>query len=113
MLNFLVAVIILSCCFNANTASTAETIPFVVIGDYAPLVINGANREGAAYWVADLLTRRSSGRFLFDVNILPRKRLDMMLQEGKAVVVPFVGPQFFGDEGMHKYLWTSALFVDK
>ncbi len=98
---------------HTTWASATETISFVVYNSYVPIILDTQPASGFAYAVADLLTKRSQGRFHFVVQVVPRKRLDHMLESGDPLVVPFVAPSFFADEAMTRYFWTSPLFVDR
>ena len=100
-------------CGWSSLATAAENVPFMVYNSYAPYVIDSSKSQGVAYAVADLLSRQSNGRFTFTVTLMPRKRLDKLLETGATMVVPFVSPQFFADEAMGKFLWTTPLFIDQ
>ena len=94
-------------------SAAAEEVPLVLYNDYSPLVTDRDAGKGLAYDVADLLSKRSSGKYHFSVQVVPRKRLDDMLASGQALVAPFVAPVFFGDAAMTRYLWTAPLFNDR
>ena len=101
-------------CFGfCLSADAAETVRVMTYTSYAPFIIDAKRHRGLAYMVADILTQRSHGRYQFEVEVIPRKRLDVLLKDGENVVIPFVDPIFFGDVKMTTYLWTSSLFADR
>jgi polar amino acid transport system substrate-binding protein len=100
--------------FLPSAAQAAgEIIPLIDYNGYPPIVVDVENSKGMLWDLADLLCRRSAGKYQFVAAEMPRRRLDIQIQAGDRLVVPFVDPGFFGDPGMTKYFWTRAMFEDR
>jgi polar amino acid transport system substrate-binding protein len=82
--------------------------------DYPPFITDIAAKRGLTYDFADFLGKhpKNKGRYQFDVQILPRKRIDTYLMEGKQGIVVWTNPLFFDDQAKLKYRWTTALWSD-
>ena len=89
-----------------------QTIPFVTYYDYAPFhSIDGSS--DLTHELAALLTRESGGRYRFVPALLPKKRIDNMLQHQHwQGIVAWSSPRFFYDERKVNYLWTDALLQE-
>jgi polar amino acid transport system substrate-binding protein len=88
------------------------TVPFVTYYDYAPFhsVDGGSDltRE-----LAVLLTRESGGRYRFEPTLLPKKRIDNMLEhQNWQGIVAWSSPRFFYDESKVRYLWSDTLLQE-
>lgn len=79
--------------------------------DFPPFAREGAKPDLSKN-LAQWLTQKSGGRFEFQVNTIPRKRLDLLLEEGKSGVVLWVNPEWFRVTDGDPFLWTSALVQD-
>lgn len=79
-----------------------------------PFVIDGDLRHGLSNDFVELLNRHAgnAGRFRFVLSYLPRKRLDLELQQGSAGVVLWVNPAFFED-AQASGQWSGALLHDE
>ncbi|MCG8568665.1 MAG: transporter substrate-binding domain-containing protein [Spirochaetes bacterium] len=88
----------------------------MVFGDYPPYYIGG---------ILDENTQITKGMFVeflyefekqFDYEIIkicvPRKRIDLMMETGKAQVFSLTNPLFLGSEA-EKYLFTEPIFYTK
>lgn len=73
-----------------------------------PPFVNGP-QEGLTYSLAQFLTQRSEGRFSFEVEELPRKRLDLAIQKEGSWVALWSNPIWFGDAQQEKYLWVPVM----
>ena len=66
-----------------------------------------------SYDLAVLLTTQSQGRYTFETQYLPRKRLNQKLAVAEPGIVLWVNPVWFDDADREKYLWTAALLEDR
>ncbi|MFB9241272.1 hypothetical protein IV454_30870 [Massilia antarctica] len=95
-------------------AHGAETVQLATYYDYVPWFVPGQPSAGFNALLASKLNGMSGGRYHFESVYIPRRRLDVLLHEGKAsIVVPWVHPRFFDDPGRTRYLWTAALMDDE
>ncbi|AFY00365.1 substrate-binding periplasmic protein [Bdellovibrio bacteriovorus] len=99
-------------CYSVIT-SAAQVIEMVSPYDTPPFVVDQKKEQGLVYDLASLLTVRSQGKYQFKVVVVPRARLQKILERSGVYVVPLVSPKWFGDQNEKKYLWTSALMEDE
>lgn len=100
------------CCALLAAPARAETITVYTSANFAPLVIDG--RRGIYYDAIDYLNRQAGNGTSFRLAYLPRKRLQMRLEEGTldGIVIGMM-PQWFDDLAQKKYLWTQPFAVDR
>ena len=88
---------------NITLYSHYEMPPFVT-----------SENKGLTYTLANKLNNLASGKYRFDVKILPRKRLDSVIQtEGWRGIVPWVNPVWFQDDKKSRYSWSKVIMRDK
>jgi polar amino acid transport system substrate-binding protein len=92
-------------------AARAETITVYTSANFAPLVIDGS--RGIYYEAIDYLNKQAGDGTRFRLAYLPRKRLQMRLEDGTldGIVIGMM-PQWFDDVAQKKYLWTTAFAID-
>ena len=92
-------------------AARAETITVYTSANFAPLVIDGS--RGIYYEAIDYLNKQAGDGTQFRLAYLPRKRLQMRLEDGTldGIVIGMM-PQWFDDVAQKKYLWTTAFAID-
>jgi polar amino acid transport system substrate-binding protein len=92
------------------SCSAAEKVILYSQYDFAPFWQNG---RGLTPDLAQALTQYSHGRYLFEVQILPRKRLDAILEQPDwQGVVPWVNPPWFHDEAKTRFIWSANMMSD-
>ncbi len=89
-----------------------QTIPFLTYHIGEPFIVNTDARLGLTYELADVLSKRSDGRYKFEVTQLPRLELNNRLRQDPKVVIPWVNPTWFGDTNQTKYFWTKGYMED-
>lgn len=96
---------------SLTPAAQAETVTVYTSANFAPLVIDGT--RGIYHEAIDYLNKQASDGTNYRLAYLPRKRLQMRLEDGSldGVVIGMM-PQWFDDVAQKKYLWTSAFAVD-
>lgn len=104
---------LLSLMFLSATAKAAKQIEFATHYDYPPFVIDMKKQEGFVFDLARYLSKQSKGRYEFQVTYVPRTRIENYLSKKQTVVVPFVSPKWFSDEGKTRYLWTDVMMMDQ
>lgn len=77
---------------------------------YPPFVIG--KKDGISRDFVALLNEAAHGTFDFELNLLPRKRLDLLLASETPGVVLFVNPSWMGLSDDDPVEWTGALFND-
>ena len=75
-----------------------------------PPFITGAKR-GLTYDLAAFLTKYGAGRYAFNVREASRPALDKLIATPVTGIVPWVSPDWFGDRGKRKYLWSTHVFM--
>lgn len=79
--------------------------------DFAPFWLGQG--KGLSVDLAHELSRRSSGRYEFVVQITPRKRLDYLMSDAKwQGIIPWVSPEWFQDKSRQRYVWSGRLMPD-
>ena len=91
--------------FCTTTSLAAETVRIYTYHTHPPFII-GQN-QGLTYDLADFLTSKSSGRFVFVVTPMSRPRLNKAIEKPEAAIVPWVNPAWFKDKAETRYLWSS------
>jgi polar amino acid transport system substrate-binding protein len=89
----------------------AEIVTVYTSANFAPLVIDG--QRGLYPDLIAHLNRRHPGGLTFKLSYLPRKRLQVKLEDGSidGIVIGMM-PQWFGDAGQTRYLWTAPFASD-
>jgi polar amino acid transport system substrate-binding protein len=89
----------------------AEVITVYTSANFAPLVIN--EQQGLYPELIKHLNRLKLGSLTFKLAYLPRKRLQVKLEEGSldGVIIGMM-PQWFDDSAQTKYLWTQSFGSD-
>jgi len=99
--------------FWIHTAFATEQIEFATHYDHPPFVVDMKSRKGLVFDLADYLTKRSRGKYNFQVTFVPRERLQTYLDRNQKVVVPFVAKNWFDCPTPRPCLWTDVLVMDR
>lgn len=78
---------------------------------FPPFIVDGY--QGLTRDFISLLNEKADGRFTFHLDVLPRKRIDLFLDENEPGIVLFVNPSWMGYRAKALYRWTPPLFSDK
>ncbi|HLD65047.1 MAG TPA: PAAT family amino acid ABC transporter substrate-binding protein [Pseudomonas sp.] len=80
-----------------------------------PFILDLEGRAGLSFDLLALLNQHKDnrGRYHFQLDYLPRKRLDIRLNDNPTGLVLWVNPGFFGDLQGEAYHWTPALLHDQ
>jgi len=68
---------------------------------------------GLSQDLVELLNQQSNSPYDFQLEIIPRIRLDYYLQQKHPGMVIFVNWKWMGDSTKQKYLWSHALMKDR
>lgn len=95
----------------AAAAARAEVVTVYTNASFAPLMIDG--KRGLYPELVDYLNRRKLGELSFKLAYLPRKRLQVKLEEGSldGIVIGMM-PTWFNDAAQTRYLWTEPFAAD-
>lgn len=90
----------------------AEIVNVYTSANFAPLVIN--NTRGIYFDLVEHLNQQRLGNLTFKLTYLPRKRLQLKLEDGSmdGIVIGMM-PQWFDDVAQQKYLWTAPFSIDR
>jgi len=78
---------------------------------YPPFILKG--NQGLTHDFMELLNSYAKGKFVFHLEVMPRKRIDLYLEEDEPGIVLFVNPAWMKGFGKTTYQWTSPLFSDR
>ena len=92
-------------------AARADTVTVYTSANFAPLVIDGT--RGIYHEAIEYLNKQATDGTSYRLAYLPRKRLQMRLEDGTldGIVIGMM-PQWFDDVAQKKYLWTTAFAID-
>jgi len=103
--------------FGAGAAAT-ETIPLFTYYADPPFAVEqdqgtGVDKDSLTVQLADWLSEQSKGRYRFEPRQLPRRRLNLVLdQPNWRGVVAWANPVWFRDEAQRKFLWSQPYMSD-
>ena len=85
-------------------------IPVFTYHTHAPFIIG--DQKGLSYDLADYLNVHSNGKYLFRVMPMSRARVDKMLKQEEAGIIPWVNPAWFQDLEEINYMWTHGILME-
>ena len=111
MLNRLVLALAL-CCAVLLPAAAAPPVNVYTSANFAPLMLG--NGRGIYPDLIDYLNARQPGGLQFKLVYLPRKRLQVKLDEGSidGIVVGMM-PEWVNDNAQTRFLWTAPFAADR
>jgi len=82
--------------------------------DYPPFVTAMSDKKGLSFDFVEMLNLFNPDKgYDYQLEIIPRKRLDSYLKSGRRGAVLWVNPVFFADVKRQKYRWTGPLLQDE
>ena len=104
--------ILLSYCTSAFASTLKKTVYLYTYHKKPPFIVDLPERTGLYYDFAELLSKRSE-HYRFITTYLPRKRLDLLIENNRLDgVVLGATPVWFGDKAQTKFLWLPPFFAD-
>lgn len=94
-------------------AHAVERIKAHIYYTAAPFITDGTTRSGLALDLVHYLNRALAGKYELELDVVPRARLAVLLEQGDAGIVLFVPSVIFGGLDGGKYLWSAPLFLDR
>jgi polar amino acid transport system substrate-binding protein len=102
---------LLLCLPYGNSHAAAATIPLLSQYEYPPYLVSEG--KGLTYDLASYLSKASHGKYQFAVQILPKKRLSLMISDGNwQGLVPWVMPEWVQDPQQRRYHWSGVILED-
>ena len=103
---------LLALCLGIGPLARAEVVTVYTSANFAPLVTG--NGHGVYYDLVEHLNRQGLDGLTFRLTYLPRKRLQLKLEDGSmdGIVIGMM-PQWFDDAAQQKYLWTVPFAIDR
>lgn len=95
-----------------TSAWSAQTIEAWSYYPAPPFETNQATNEGLTEDLIAYLNKALAGKYDIRLVILPRARMNKMLEEGERAFAVFVPSAIFGGPNGGSYLWTAPLFKD-
>ena len=102
---------VLLCLLSFTSVRAEKAVTLWSYYRFPPFVTG--EQKGLSYDFVRLLNRYSEGLYQFNLQLLPRKRLDKLLSEGAQGTVLFVHWSWMGDKEQSRYLWTPAFLLDR
>ncbi|NHZ35438.1 substrate-binding periplasmic protein [Massilia rubra] len=111
MKNPVAALAVLCALLLANSAP-AQEVTVYTSASFAPLML--ADGRGMYPDLIDYLNERKLGTFTFRLRYMPRKRLQVKLEDGSidGMVIGMM-PEWFDDVEQKKYLWSVPFATDR
>jgi len=111
MHNIFVRMVLLSALLLTGSA-WAEVVKVYTSANFAPLLL--ADGRGIYPDLVVWLNQQKIGQFTFELHYLPRKRLQVKLEDGSldGIVIGMM-PEWLGDAAQKKYLWTLPFDTDQ
>jgi polar amino acid transport system substrate-binding protein len=104
---------LLSCCLLVPAAGArAETVNVYTSANFAPLMLGDGH--GIYPDLVAHLNRQHIGGLVFALRFMPRKRLQVKLEEGTldGIVIGLM-PEWLADPHQKKYLWSAPFATDR
>jgi polar amino acid transport system substrate-binding protein len=90
-------------------AAAKKEIEVVIYYDYPPFYIE-KNKHGLGKELAEHLTSKAKGKYIFNSSYIPKGRVDKMLTDPNwQGVVAWINPKFVNDQSMSKYVWSNPI----
>lgn len=104
--------VLLLCSLLFASNAHADLVNVYTSANFAPLVLGDG--RGIYPDLISHLNRQSPGGHTFKLSYLPRKRLQVKLEEGSldGVVIGMM-PEWLADSDQKKYLWTAPFSADR
>jgi len=100
--------------FFSPYLASKEVVTLWSYYDYPPFVTGMADNKGLSFDFVEMLNLFNPDQdYQYKLEIIPRKRLDSYLKNGRKGAVLWVNPVFFADVKRQKYRWTEQLLQDE
>jgi len=96
--------------FSANTFANKPVTAWTYY-NFPPYITGDG--KGLAHEFIKLLNDHAQGKYIFQLKVYPRKRLNSLLSFGKQGLVLFVHWSFMQEKDQSKYLWGPILMHDR
>jgi polar amino acid transport system substrate-binding protein len=97
----------------ANAVAAEQLIRIYDYHAQPPFLIDASKGSGLDRDIIDYLNTRLKGRYRFEFDFLPRRRLDQKLHDNEPIAVMLVNPAWFGDPKQTRYQWSKPLLQEK
>lgn len=97
-------------CLFSHKAQALETIPVWTYYFSPPFITT--YRQGLSYEFIDLLNQYAQEHYRFELQQLPRTRINRNLDDNLSGIVLFVNWQWMQDSEKTKYLWSLPIIRD-
>ena len=108
----IVSTVAMLCALLLGAGARAEIVNVYTSANFAPLML--ADGRGIYPDLVAYLNRRKIDGITFRLHFMPRKRLQVKLEDGTldGIVVGMM-PEWFDDIAQKKYLWTQPFATDR
>ncbi len=103
---------VLLCALLLAAGARAEVVNVYTSANFAPLMLGDG--RGIYPDLVDHLNRKKPGGLTFRLQFMPRKRLQVKLEEGSldGIVIGLM-PEWLADSAQQKYLWSAPFSSDR
>ncbi len=111
-MNNIVSRLFLVCGLLLGSGARAELVNVYTSANFAPLMLGDG--RGVYPDLVSFLNRQQIGGHTFKLHYLPRKRLQVKLEDGSldGIVIGMM-PEWLDDSAQKKYLWTAPFAADR
>ena len=104
--------LLLLCALLCGAAARAEVVNVYTSANFAPLMLGDGH--GIYPDLVKHLNRQKLDGYTFELHYLPRRRLQVKLEEGSldGIVIGMM-PEWLADTGKKKYVWTEPFAADR
>lgn len=97
----------------SHCAHAVETIEAWSFYASPPFLVDAATNAGLSKDLVDYLNKALAGKYDIKLVLLPRARLNKMIERGDKAVVIFMPSMLFGGVKGGRYLWTAPMCDDR
>lgn len=109
LISALFVIFVSSIPFTLRGAAGQEAYTILTYHSHPPFVID--KTSGLSFTLAQYLTQASKGKFLFNVKVASRPRVDVEIKKSQNAIIPWVNPAWFKDKEELKYQWSSSVLM--
>lgn len=75
-----------------------------------PYIIAENPKVGNSFKLVKFLNDQANNEYIFNLEVVPRKRLDLILKTDKNIIVPWTTPKWFKDKDEKKFKWSISYY---
>lgn len=96
-----------------QTAGWAKDVSVWVYHAFPPFIVSREDKTGISYDFVEALNEMSEEQYRFNIEVIPRQRLNYRLQDGVPGIVLWANPEWFEDQKKTNFLWSAPILRDR